>query len=83
MLTVLTQYSLAANASRACRRRYHVIAQQRAGHVALAFGSPFPATPGRYLDLDLVATALAAGVSHTLGRQAATAIVLGFCGRYS
>jgi hypothetical protein len=53
-------------------------AQQRAGHVALAFGSPFPATPGRYLDLDLVAMAIAAGVSHTLGRQAATAIVLGF-----
>jgi hypothetical protein len=53
-------------------------AQQRAGHVALAFGTPIPATPGRYLDLDLVAMAIAAGVSHTLGRQAATAIVLGF-----
>jgi hypothetical protein len=53
-------------------------AQQRAGHVALAFGSPFPATPGRYLDLDLVAMAIAAGVSQTFGRQAATAIVLGF-----
>jgi len=23
-------------------------AQQRAGHVALAFGTPVPATPGRY-----------------------------------
>jgi hypothetical protein len=28
-------------------------AQQRAGHVALAFGTPIPATPGRYFDLDL------------------------------
>jgi hypothetical protein len=26
-------------------------AQQRAGHVALAFGTPIPATPGRYFDL--------------------------------
>ena len=53
-------------------------AQQRANHVALAFGSPFPATPGRYLDLDLVAMALAAGLTPTLGRQAAITIVLGF-----
>ena len=35
-------------------------AQQRAGHVALAFGTPIPATPGRYFDLDLVAMAIAA-----------------------
>src|SRR6516162_7230019 len=53
-------------------------AQQRAGHVALAFGTPIPATPGRYFDLDLVAMAIAAGLTPTLGRQAATAIVLGF-----
>src|SRR5262245_7725491 len=53
-------------------------AQQRAGHVALAFGTPIPATPGRYLDLDLVAMAIAAGLTPTLGRQVATTIVLGF-----
>jgi hypothetical protein len=53
-------------------------AQQRAGHVALAFETPIPATPGRYFDLDLVAMAIAAGLTPTLGRQAATTIVLGF-----
>jgi hypothetical protein len=53
-------------------------AQQRAGHVALAFGTPIPATPGRYFDLDLVAMAIAAALAPTLGRQAATTIVLGF-----
>jgi hypothetical protein len=53
-------------------------AQQRAGHVALAFGSPIPAMPGRYLDLDLVGMAIAAGLAPTLGRQTATTIVLGF-----
>jgi hypothetical protein len=53
-------------------------ALQRAGHVALAFGTPIPATPGRYCDLDLVAMAIAAGLVPTLGRQAATTIVLGF-----
>ena len=53
-------------------------AQQRAGHVALAFGTPMPATPGRYFDLDLVAMAIALGLTPTLGRQAATTIVLGF-----
>jgi hypothetical protein len=34
-------------------------AQQRAGYVALAFGTPIRAMPGRYLDLDLVAMAIA------------------------
>jgi hypothetical protein len=53
-------------------------AQQRAGHVALAFGTPIPATPGRYFDLDLVAMAIALGLTPTLGRKAATTIVLGF-----
>lgn len=53
-------------------------AQQRAGHVALAFGTPIPATPGRYFDLDLVAMAIAAGLAPTFGRQTATTIVLGF-----
>jgi hypothetical protein len=53
-------------------------ALQRAGHVALAFGTPIPATPGRYFDLDLVAMAIAAGLTPTLGRQTATTIVLGF-----
>jgi hypothetical protein len=53
-------------------------AQQRAGHVALAFGTPIPSRPGRYFDLDLVAMAIAAWLTPTLGRQAATTIVLGF-----
>ena len=53
-------------------------AQQRVGHVALAFGTPIPATPGRYFDLDLVGMAIAAGLAPTLGRQTATIIVLGF-----
>lgn len=43
-------------------------AQQRAGHVALAFGTPIPATPGRYFDLDLVAMAIALGLTPTLGK---------------
>jgi hypothetical protein len=53
-------------------------AQQRAGHVALAFGTPIPSAPGRYFDLDLVAMAIAAALSPTLGRKDATTIVLGF-----
>jgi hypothetical protein len=53
-------------------------AQQRAGHVALAFGTPVPATPGRYFDLDLVAMAIAAGLAPGLGRPAATTVVLAF-----
>lgn len=53
-------------------------AKQRAGHVALAFGTPTPATPGRYFDLDLVGMAIATGLAPTLGRQTATVIVLGF-----
>jgi hypothetical protein len=40
-------------------------AQQRAGHVALAFRTPIPATPGRYFDLDLVAMVIAAGLTPT------------------
>jgi len=51
---------------------------QHAGHVALAFGTPFPATPGRYLDLDLVAMAINLGLSAWLGRERSTAIVAGF-----
>ena len=51
---------------------------RHAGHVALAFGTPFPATPGRYLDLDLVAMAINLGLSQWLGREASTAIVAGF-----
>jgi len=53
-------------------------ARQRAGHVALAFGTSIPARPGGYFDLDLVGMAIAAGLAPTLGRQAATNIVLGF-----
>jgi len=51
---------------------------QHAGHVALAFGTPIPATPGRYLDLDLVAIAINLGLTPSLGREKSTAIVSGF-----
>ena len=51
---------------------------QHAGHVALAFGTPMPATPGRYLDLDLVAMAIFLGLTPSLGRENSTAIVSGF-----
>src|ERR1700741_5163040 len=51
---------------------------QHARHVALAFGTPIPATPGRYLDLDLVAMAINLGLTPSLGREASTAIVGGF-----
>jgi len=51
---------------------------QHAGHVALAFGTPLPATPGRYLDLDLVAMAVNLGLTPSLGREISTAIVGGF-----
>jgi hypothetical protein len=51
---------------------------QHAGHVALAFGTPLPASPGRYLDLDLVAMAISLGLSQWLGREISTAIVAGF-----
>lgn len=51
---------------------------QHAGHVALAFGTPLPATPGRYLDLDLVAMAMNLGLTPSIGRERATAIVGGF-----
>ena len=53
-------------------------ALQHAGHVALAFGTPIPATPGRYFDLDLVAMALAMGLGQSVGRQTSTIIALGF-----
>lgn len=51
---------------------------QHAGHVALAFGTPLPATPGRYLDLDLVAMAINLGLTPSLGRENSTVIVAGF-----
>jgi hypothetical protein len=50
---------------------------QHAGYVALAFGTPLPATPGRYLDLDLVAMATNLGLTPGLGREKSTAIVAG------
>jgi len=53
-------------------------ALQRAGHVALAFGTPIPATAGRYFDLDLVGMAIATGLAPSLGRPTATTIVLAF-----
>jgi hypothetical protein len=51
---------------------------QHTGHVALAFGTPLPATPGRYLDIDLVAMAINLGLSQSLGRNIATTIVASF-----
>src|SRR5580700_3637390 len=48
---------------------------QHAGHVALSFGTPLPATPGRYLDLDLVAMATNLGLTPSLGREISTVIV--------
>ena len=51
---------------------------QHAGYVALAFGTPMPATPGRYLDLDLVAMAINLGLTSSLGREVSTTIVTAF-----
>jgi len=51
---------------------------QHAGYVALAFGTPLPATPGRYLDLDLVAMAINLGLTPSLGREVSTTIVAAF-----
>jgi hypothetical protein len=51
---------------------------QHAGHVALAFGTALPATPGRYLDLDLVAMWINLGLTPSLGRETSTTIVAGF-----
>jgi hypothetical protein len=51
---------------------------QHAGHVALAFGTPMPAAPGRYLDLDLVAMAINLGLTPSFGRENSTAIVSGY-----
>ena len=51
---------------------------QHAGYGALAFGVPLPATPGRYLDLDLVAMAINLGLTRWLGREMATTIVVAF-----
>ena len=51
---------------------------QHAGHVALSFGTPMPATLGRYLDLDLVAMAINLGLAPSFGRENSTAIVVGF-----
>jgi hypothetical protein len=51
---------------------------QHAGHVALAFGTPLPATAGRYLDLDLVAMATNLGLSQSFSREVSTAIVGGY-----
>jgi hypothetical protein len=51
---------------------------QHAGYVALAFGTPMPATPGRYLDLDLVAMAINLGLTSSLGREISTTIVAAF-----
>src|SRR5204862_6415542 len=51
---------------------------QHAGYVALAFGAPLPATPGRYLDLDLVAMAINLALTPSLSREVSTTIVAAF-----
>jgi len=51
---------------------------QHSGHVALAFGTPMPAMPGRYLDLDLVAMAINLGLTPSLGREVSTTIATAF-----
>jgi hypothetical protein len=51
-------------------------AMHRADHVGLAFGTPMPETPGRYRDLDLVGMALVLAMGDTIGREAASTIVL-------
>jgi hypothetical protein len=51
---------------------------QHAGHVALAFGTPLPATPGRYLDLDLVAMATNLALTPSFGREVSTTIVAAY-----
>jgi hypothetical protein len=51
---------------------------QHSGYVALAFGTPMPATPGRYLDLDLVAMWINLGLTQSLGREISTTIVTAF-----
>jgi hypothetical protein len=51
---------------------------QHAGHVALAFGTPMPSTPGRYLNLDLVAMAMMLGLTPFIGRENSTVIVSSF-----
>jgi len=56
---------------------------QHNGHVALAFGTPVPATPGRYIDLDLVAMAVNLGLTPSLGRETSTAIVAGFFSQWA
>jgi hypothetical protein len=48
---------------------------QHMGHVALAFGAPIPATPGRYLDCDVAGMAVNLGLMPSLGRENSTAIV--------
>ena len=56
---------------------------QHAGYVALAFGTPVPATPGRYLDLDLVAMAINFGLTPSLGRENSTTIVSAFFNQWA
>jgi hypothetical protein len=48
---------------------------QHLGHVALAFGTPLPATKGAYLDLDLVAMGVTLGLTPSFGREISATIV--------
>jgi hypothetical protein len=58
-------------------------ALQHRGQVALAFGATLPGTPGVYLDMDLVAMAITLGLSPSLGRDSAAAIVLRFAAMWA
>jgi hypothetical protein len=56
---------------------------QHSGFVALAFGMPIPATPGRYIDLDLVAMAISLGLTPSLGREIAAVIVAAYFNQWA
>jgi hypothetical protein len=56
---------------------------QHVGHAMLAFGSPLPGTPGRYLPLDAVAMTIGLGLTPSIGREYATAIVAGYFNQWA
>jgi hypothetical protein len=58
-------------------------AMQHDGSAVLAFGSPLPGNPGNYLDLDLVAMAIRLGLTPSIGREYATAIVGGYFNQWA
>ncbi len=56
---------------------------QHGGHVALAFGTPLPATPGAYLDLDLIAMWIVLGLTPPLGREISATIVAAYFNQWA